>query len=436
MKRLSLGLALALAAACGGGEIDGASSSTPSPRPHVASAACPLKTPADWSGFVAAASTHPEWARTCSDADDCDALRPFADGVVLPIETTLAQCADDVRDNAPIAACTDRLRRFVPAWRDQHDPERYGFRLANPAYFAAQAAAGPEGMMDPPQDLLDALPTRDGLEAVARKNGWPYLVHDACLGGVRYFVLRETPSFDQWMLFGLAGDVVPMPAIFSFLAVQKRDRDGAPLARPRIHFRDYVVATAPGGTALSLPEKMPGKCHACHGSGPRQLVPFTGSVTWSSPVAGEPGFGAPSSVPFGKERLTSLNQRLAAYALPDWADTVRPDDHGPSLGASLGCPTCHDGKLRGPVTVMTSEGMLHQKLVGQLAMRALAPGRDVPDSRAMALLEREQTKEPPLTAEEAAELAQARLEHEADLATLRAERVPAVRAWLRAIPCE
>jgi hypothetical protein len=161
---------------------------------------------------------------------------------------------------------------------------------------------------------------------------------------------------------------------------------------------------------VTLPENFGGKCYACHTSGLRQLI------------AG-PDTGA-------------LNERIRAYGLPDWNGSIDPADHGPRLGESLGCTECHNNEDRGALTVSTSEGMLWQKVVGQLAMRSPHGGAKVPDERAMALLERETTGEPPLTPDESAELERARAEHLEVYETLDAERFPAWRDWVLEVPCE
>ena len=43
-------------------------------RPHVASASCPLKTPADWRRFLEETSADESWVRTCSDLNNCQEL--------------------------------------------------------------------------------------------------------------------------------------------------------------------------------------------------------------------------------------------------------------------------------------------------------------------------------------------------------------------------
>lgn len=412
------------------------------PLPHVASEACPLKTPADWQTFLELAADDETWVRTCSDLEDCGTLAAFTSHVERDLLGTFELCADDLRQNPPIALCTERLRRFAPAWLAQHSTDSYGFVPSNRDYFALQTLPGvPSGMMDPPAALVAALPERADIEATARENGWPYLVHDSCLGGVRIFIVVDDPDdrFEQWMLLGLDAALrsVGETAIFSFIAVQKRDGAGALLPRTRLHFRDYVASRPAGRWQLELPETMSGKCYACHGSGLRELVPFSGTIVASAPVRGEPNFGS-ADIPtdFGLRRLAEFNERISAYGPPDWGGTLIPEDHGPPLGAPLGCTTCHDGEVRGVLTVSTSEGMLGQKVVTQLAMRAHAPGIAVPDTEAMTLLEREQTGNPPLSEAEQALLSQARAEHLSDYEALVASRFPDLRAWLLENPCE
>jgi cytochrome c peroxidase len=250
---------------------------------------------------------------------------------------------------------------------------------------------------------------------VASENGWAHATSVSCLGGVRTFVTVTDPDgrFDQWMLVGLDGTLthVDNPTIVSFIGVQKKDSSGNTLARVRMHFRDYLASADESGRfGLELPENFGGKCYACHTSGMRELI--------AAPETG------------------ALNERLRAYGLPDWNGAIDPADHGPRLGESLGCTECHNGEDRGVLTVSTSEGMLWQKVVGQLAMRSPHGGAKVPDERAMALLERETTGEPPLTPDEAAELESARAEHLLDYEALVAERFPTWRDWALEVGCE
>ena len=129
--------------------------------------------------------------------------------------------------------------------------------------------------MDPPRELVNALADRASVEEQARANGWPYLVHDSGLGGLRMFVTVVDERFDQWIVIGLDADspAVPIPAIMSFIGVEKKDASGATLDKVRLHFRDYVVTRREGSLALELPELLEGKCYACHGNGMRALIP-------------------------------------------------------------------------------------------------------------------------------------------------------------------
>ena len=428
----------AVLAACGSANDSGVP-----PRPHVASESCPLRTPSDWQRFLENIVNDETWVVTCSDHGNCGELvGAFTAQLEKSLLDVLALCESDVANNPAIGRCTANLRRFVPAWLRQHAPDSYGFRLDNASYLAAQTGPDvPDGMMKPPEAYLAALPQRATLEEAARTNGWPYLTHDSGLGGVRTFVTVSDPAqrFDQWMVLGLdpTASFVPMPAIMSFISVQKKDPAGNELERVRLHFRDYVISIADGAHKLELPETFPGKCYACHTSGMRLLIPTRESVAASAPVKGEAGHGVTAVDPdFGLERLVSLNQRLLSYGLPDWNDTLDSADHGPPLGKSLGCTACHNGATRGVLTVSTSEGMLRQKIVDQLSMRSSGIGKSVPDEAAMALLEREKTGSPPLSVTEEAALARARREHWTDYETIVAERFPAWRAWVLDERCE
>ena len=187
-RTLSVFVAL-LAGGCSGGEAS-------TEALHVASESCPLRTPGDWQRFVEDTVANEAWVQTCADLEDCEeSLGDFRDhlgAIVLPL---FDQCSEDLSRNRAIERCTERLRRFAPAWLRQHAAGDYGFDQPNAGYFAAQTAAGmPETMMDPPVELLSAFPDRAELELAAQDNGWPYLIHDSGLGGVRMFFNRRDPE--------------------------------------------------------------------------------------------------------------------------------------------------------------------------------------------------------------------------------------------------
>jgi hypothetical protein len=86
--------------------------------------------------------------------------------------------------------------------------------------------------------------------------------------------------------------------------------------------------------------------------------------------------------------------------------------------------------------VSTDTTTLRQKLVAELGMRASAPGTPVPDVDAIALLDREGTRNPALSDNEQAELALAREQHLADYEAFMVERSPTWRGWVLAERCD
>ena len=92
--------------------------------------------------------------------------------------------------------------------------------------------------------------------------------------------------------------------------------------------------------------------------------------------------------------------------------------------------------MRGVLSVSTDEGVLERKMVDELSMRAPAPGKSVPDTDAISLLDREATGMPPLTAEETAALERARAEHLADHRAFVGVRFPAWKAWALEQRCD
>jgi hypothetical protein len=75
-------------------------------------------------------------------------------------------------------------------------------------------------------------------------------------------------------------------------------------------------------------------------------------------------------------------------------------------------------------------------LIDQLSMRSPTGGKKVPDEAAMALLARQSTGTPTLSADDEAALDQARAEHMADYQAIVASRFPDWRAWVLEKRCE
>lgn len=438
MRRAEAGLlTLALVmsvAACG----SNASPPTQS-EPFQPSADCPLRTLADWQAFLRDAASRPEWSKTCSDLDDCEPqLADFEAQVQSQIVDVFARCESDLGDYPPLARCSSRLRGFVPPWLRQHGSHRYGFDQANDGYFAAQSASDkPPQLMELPQELLAALPDGQAIQQVARAQGWPYLIHDSALGGTRFiFNLPERDGgFERWFVLGVdpATWQVANRSIVSFIGLEL---PSAEHPRPRPHFRDYVVQAGEGGWSTELPTDFGGKCFACHPNGLRQLLPGAVATTLAAPVRGELQFGSEvDEREFGLQRLAAFNQHISSYPPPDWGASLNTADHGPALGSGQGCTTCHDGNVRAALSIMTSEGTLWQKVVGQLSMGRPSNDQSIPDLPAMALLEREALG-PALDKAETADLAAARARHQIDFEQLVQARPTDLERWLLEVPCE
>jgi hypothetical protein len=170
------------------------------------------------------------------------------------------------------------------------------------------------------------------------------------------------------------------------------------------------------------------KCYSCHPSGVRHLVAGRTPSLAAKPVLGEPGYPGDGPADFAYQRLTAMNDRLASYGLPDWNGTIVPADHGPALGVEEGCTACHDGAVRGVLTVSTSQKQLALKVVGELAMP--------PTAGLTKLVERQAMNDPPLTPADSATLAGAEAAHASALASLEAARAEALQRWLLERRCE
>ena len=432
---LLLLLGMVVASACG--SVAGPAPSTPT-APIARSApdpdpSCPLETPAQWQQLLERYAGDARWVKTCEDKP-CDA--EFSKLVEQEIAGVFDRCGGYLAAHAPIARCTKNLRDFVPSFLAQHSSDSYGFTVDNHTYLTAQEAADrPTGMMRPPPALIAALPLRVNVERAARQNGWRYITHDSALEGVRTFVFIPDPEgrFDQWMLLNFLKK--DQPAIdpqtpMSFIAVQKKDASGHGLAKVRLHFRDYNMTPSNGGFQLDLFEDRNGKCYSCHPGGMRQLIPRRGAVLDASPVKGETGYDARARTAppgFAYGRLQELNATLRGYGAPDWGGLIVPEHHGPALGAALGCTACHDGTIRGLLTVSTSARQVEHKISDELAMP--------PTPGLVALLGRSEDARLKLSSAERATLHSAVEEHAKLNRELDASRSPELRRWLLQEPC-
>jgi hypothetical protein len=395
---------------------------------------CPLQTPEQWQQLLEKYAGDPRWVKTCEDKP-CDA--GFSSLVEKEIASVLDRCEGFLAAHAPIASCTEHLRQFVPSFLAQHSSDTYGFTVDNHTYLTAQEAPDrPAGMMRPPPALIAALPLRVNVERAARKNGWRYITHDSALEGVRTFVFIPDPQgrFDQWMLLNFLKK--DQPAIdprtpMSFIAVQRKDASGHDLAKVRLHFRDYNMTPSRGGFQLDLFEDRNGKCYSCHPGGMRQLIPRRGVVLDARPVSGEAAYdpGAHAAPPgFALQRLQELNTRLLSYGLPDWEGLIVPEHHGPALGASLGCTACHDGSIRGLLTVSTSPRQVQHKISDELAMP--------PTPGLVPLLERSENPRVKLSKAEVETLHAAVEQHAQVNQAFDASRSPELKRWLLEVRCK
>jgi len=399
----------------------------------VGTNACPYSTAEEWNLFLRVAATQPDWGPTCEDST-CDA--DTYDRVKTGIQAVLESCRPYFATHPEIAACTDRLRHFVPAWMRQHDDNSYGFRRSNHEYLRSQAGADePDGMMVPPEALVAAIPSRIKVIEAARRNGYRYLDHDSGIDETRTFVLVPDPlgRFDQWFLLNLqhGQNTVQVNQPLSILVVQKKDAAGNALPKVRLHFRDYTIASSGHGYRVALDETKNGKCYSCHTNGVRQLIPRITPVLEARPVHGEAGYDengtGPVPADFALHRLQEFNRRLRSYGNPDWRGDIEPGDFGPPLGKNQGCTDCHDGVSRAALNMATSLRQLEKKVYYQLSMP--------PDNKLQRLLERNEMKNPELNAAEAARLEKALMSQANLIRDFEAARVPTLRSWLLGVTC-
>jgi hypothetical protein len=395
---------------------------------------CRLVTPEDWRHFLEYYADEDGWTETCEDST-CDAQ--FYEYVVEHLKEPFKACAGFLEQHPAIARCTDRMRRFTAAWMAQHDDDSNGFIVDNLAYLKAQGAPDlPPGMTVPPQQIIDALPDRDAVEAVARRSGWRYLTHDSAIEGVRTFILVPDPAgrFDLWILLNLPNNasMIDSKMPLSVLAVQKKTSAGSPLKKVRLYFRDYLVRVdGAGHYGIATNYSANGKCYSCHPNGVRQLIARRTHVLEALPVKGEPGYdpsvAKQASDDFALQRLHEFNRKLRSYGSPDWTGQIRPEDHGPMLGAAEGCTDCHDGVSRAALNLSTSMRQIAQKMLFELSMP--------PDSDYPKLLEKEQWQQLVHGSPERLRLARAALAQKVDVETFADARSTALKEWFLEVPC-
>src|SRR5262249_15034453 len=139
--------------------------------------------------------------------------------------------------------------------------------------------------------------------------------------------------------------------------VEKVDKSGTPLEKPRIHFQQFVRDDSGRNPKNRLDHRsgqgFADTCYVCHPGGMRYLSPLPGTVT-----------------PQQYKVLETLNAKMASYKLMDWDGAIHPEYYGPPRGATVGCMDCHnnghEGHVpelrRGPLNHATDEFHIRHKL--------------------------------------------------------------------------
>lgn len=259
------------------------------------------------------------------------------------------------------------------------------------------------GMTKLPPSILRTIQKSEGepskeLELLAAANGWNTLRYKSMIvrnpphGSTNRFVmLIEGAAFDQIIQFTTPrSEDGETEQLIDFIALQKTDSTGNVLAQPRIHFRQFLRdedGKWPKPRVQKEPDTLD-RCYGCHGSGVRKIQPVKGSA--------DPA------------KLMKFNSLLSSYGLPDYADTIHIDDHGPTIGNSettapplsffkdcvnpgasiarvqenMNCVSCHDGALKGKINLATSTQHIWHKIVKE---RSMPPGADLSDDERQSL---------------------------------------------------
>ena len=287
------------------------------------------------------------------------------------VNSEIADCAGDADFENFCGSCVAKLERFsIEQLKYSRSGDRaygMGMRQTNADYLAAQEDEGkyPAGMMKIPQELVavegDALTGAvtdagywnffsENFQGAAwsalKAQGWQQLVYySRTVPNPPYNSMRRLlifipgEGFDRWIQFTLPDVTRNREAneqLVDFIAVQKADNDGALLPTPQLHFRQYTRRYENDRLSqLDLRADTGDKCYSCHPSGMRPLSPEIGSVMSADQW----------------QVMLSYNEKMESYGKAGWAGGLDIADHGPALGAEVGCPRCHGvDKERGPIT--------------------------------------------------------------------------------------
>lgn len=337
---------------------------------------CSLRTYADWQNFLNTSAQ----ALTTDDPEDSQGLGSrviFAKAV--EIGNTLESCKAIVTATPQLAACTTHLKGFALASQRRNTRKSMGFNFSNAAYLSRQEdPSNPNGMMEFPEVLKKGHQTTLGaLEAVAKKNDWAYAIHKSGLiSGARFFLYIPGSDFDKFIIYDTdeTGSLKTFPSYQngnptypSLITVQKKDKDGNILMRPKLHFRDVVL-----GGEIYLGKGKPNansKCYSCHPSGLRPLIPYTSTFTAADALPSDPpAIQQMTRAERGMARVLEFNKIFESYGNVEFNDAYIPEEHGPPLGKAQGCTDCHDGQTRGILNYSTQISQIEEKMVGELLM--------------------------------------------------------------------
>jgi hypothetical protein len=238
--------------------------------------------------------------------------------------------------------CMKDLRKYVfaqvPKVRERSNSS-YFFLQTYDEYLSAQ----PKELMKLPVELADLAPAAWG--AVAAKMGWEYVDFVSQTDRKRRIViLNRGEKSDRWIL------AVPESRIVDIIALENREK---------IHFREFEdQGKAPKGVdrySIKGGGTPAGACFVCHLSGIRKIIP-------------EPGTVRDSLGKSGLLSLTKINSFISAYDLPDWHGSIDQKSHGPPMGKSVGCTSCHEGTIRGILNRSTNRATIELKVMKDKSM--------------------------------------------------------------------
>jgi hypothetical protein len=176
---------------------------------------------------------------------------------------------------------------------------------------------------------------------------------------------------DKWIQFTYRDGGGPIERLIDMIIVQKVE-NGTPLARPKIHFRQFWRNEE--GRAPLLRDQHKGdpevagysddlhtgdNCYSCHPNGMRELAPAPGTLRPTIATVTGDALAGLTGMDLAVRRIEQFNGIMKSYGAVDWNGALDPTEHGPPMGRSISCANCHNNLIPGPSTPTGSRGAIN-----------------------------------------------------------------------------